>query len=647
VAVEAAQAAAEAARDSSFANAKGAATIADARALVADNETFIVYEAGAQEFTAYRRTSSSTQVFLGSYPAARPTRRAMITAGIGVSSRRVTVGTGSITPTILEPVAPTNGVEYEAVAEACAGTLDFIQIIRTSSGLLMNAVFDLRNGTIVSNTTGVASMRYLGGNVWECKVTATATGTTNGNVQVRPSTTGAFPFTADEEYFWLDSFELRVAGVNVWASNDPASSVFTKTDCAVSIDAIPELRLSEEVQSQRVSIGSLDTIVNGQMTGWKLIEDAGTGNPSLFRSRAWVSGQEFYFKAILKKAERSRVNLFSTANAPFNVTCDLENGTVSGAGGSIEYLGNGWYACGVAGTANGTGGSNLQCRIFPSTGGHPYTGDGSSGVFVQEITLSVDGSDNVFTFPTDFSNAVWTKQDCTVTAAQALYLGIRYGMGTSAGGGGADAFAGKKWAALGTSITAQDRYVPVVAGALGLTSENLGVSGASIASGSHYGSLGIYNEIVNIDADTHLVTIEAGTNDFGTDNSDLGALGDTTTATFYGALYAAVVAIRAQAPDARIVFFTPYSGDSRTSTHRHFRTNTKGHTLRQFQKAVEEVAAFLGLPCIDVGQSAGLGYLTLGPYSSDGLHINAAGGAKFGGYVAEQLREMARAGLFL
>jgi hypothetical protein len=62
--------AAEAARDSSFANAKGAATIADARALVADNETFIVYAAGATEFTAYRRTSSSTQVLLGTYPAA-------------------------------------------------------------------------------------------------------------------------------------------------------------------------------------------------------------------------------------------------------------------------------------------------------------------------------------------------------------------------------------------------------------------------------------------------------------------------------------------------------------------------------------------------------------------------------------------------
>lgn len=66
---QAAQVAAEAARDIGFANAKGAATIAEARALVADTETFIVYADGAATFTAHRRTSSTTQVELGTYPS--------------------------------------------------------------------------------------------------------------------------------------------------------------------------------------------------------------------------------------------------------------------------------------------------------------------------------------------------------------------------------------------------------------------------------------------------------------------------------------------------------------------------------------------------------------------------------------------------
>lgn len=54
----------------SFANAKGAPTIAEARGLVADTETFIVYEPGAPTFTAYRRTSTTTEAMLGKYPTA-------------------------------------------------------------------------------------------------------------------------------------------------------------------------------------------------------------------------------------------------------------------------------------------------------------------------------------------------------------------------------------------------------------------------------------------------------------------------------------------------------------------------------------------------------------------------------------------------
>ena len=68
-------------------------------------------------------------------------------------------------------------------------------------------------------------------------------------------------------------------------------------------------------------------------------------------------------------------------------------------------------------------------------------------------------------------------------------------------------------------------------------------------------------------------------------------------------------------------------------------------TLLQFQAAVREVAAFLGLPCINIGEESGLGYLTLGPYSDDGLHINAAGGQKYGTYMSQRLRELAEEGM--
>lgn len=73
IAADAAKALAEAARDASFANAKGDTTVALARARVADGETFVVFAPGGDTYDAYRRESSSTETFLGSYPSAART----------------------------------------------------------------------------------------------------------------------------------------------------------------------------------------------------------------------------------------------------------------------------------------------------------------------------------------------------------------------------------------------------------------------------------------------------------------------------------------------------------------------------------------------------------------------------------------------
>lgn len=58
----------EAARDGSFFNARAAATLTDARALVADGQTFLVAAPGAKEVIAYRRLTSTTQTELARYP---------------------------------------------------------------------------------------------------------------------------------------------------------------------------------------------------------------------------------------------------------------------------------------------------------------------------------------------------------------------------------------------------------------------------------------------------------------------------------------------------------------------------------------------------------------------------------------------------
>lgn len=201
------------------------------------------------------------------------------------------------------------------------------------------------------------------------------------------------------------------------------------------------------------------------------------------------------------------------------------------------------------------------------------------------------------------------------------------------------------WAALGSSVTADSGYTEPLAELLGIKLVNLGVSGGSIgqSSNAHYGSLRIYDEIDHIPAGTDLVTIEAGINDFAFGATPLGRLGDTKTATFYGALLSAVEAIHNAHPHSAIVFLTPYAGSYSGCTP--LSVNCNGNKLSEFQEAIEDVATFTGSPMIDVGRKSNIGWLTSDKYMKDGLHLTRAGGHIYAEFCASRIKKIAKSAL--
>jgi len=222
-----------------------------------------------------------------------------------------------------------------------------------------------------------------------------------------------------------------------------------------------------------------------------------------------------------------------------------------------------------------------------------------------------------------------------------------------AGADGADYVApqpwnGRDWTAVGTSITAQGHYTTPLAAALGANLTNVGAGGAQI------GAM-IANQIPLIPTDADLVTLEAGINDFPT-SLPLGTLGDADAATFYGALQVAANDIATRAPNAVIVFLTPFSGGpgpdgalaAHIATRTHLATNPTGTALWQWQKAVRDVAARTGWPVVDVGRDSGINYWTVGEYTYDGLHVIGAGGVRMGAFIASRLEHIApRAGTYV
>jgi len=195
---------------------------------------------------------------------------------------------------------------------------------------------------------------------------------------------------------------------------------------------------------------------------------------------------------------------------------------------------------------------------------------------------------------------------------------------------------GKKWAALGTSITADNSYTTPLATLSEMTLVNLGVSGGSISTTSVYGPGQIYNAVANIPLDTDIVTIEAGINDF-RGNSTLGQLGDTTTSTFYGALYAAINNIYADDINKTIILLTPYGNTDNYALGNFETANNNGVNIWEFVNAVREVGNWLGVKVIDVGGKSGIGGLTGSKFLSDGIHLNSTGGQRYAEYVWSQL----------
>lgn len=199
---------------------------------------------------------------------------------------------------------------------------------------------------------------------------------------------------------------------------------------------------------------------------------------------------------------------------------------------------------------------------------------------------------------------------------------------------------GRKWVAVGTSITAQGHYTTPLAGMIEASLVNLAVGGATLPASM------IEDQIPLIPADADLVTLEAGINDFPS-GLVLGSLGDATTASFHGALHVAIDAIMDRAPNAFIVLLTPFSaGPGPTGelpshiASRTYRTTNSGTVLRQWQQAVRDVAAWTGWPVIDIAQDAGLNWWTAGEYTFDGLHPIGAGGVRMARFIADKLIEM-------
>jgi hypothetical protein len=202
----------------------------------------------------------------------------------------------------------------------------------------------------------------------------------------------------------------------------------------------------------RMSITANSTAApNGTLTADSFVENSTNDSHPLYTiSPAVIQGLVYTISVYLKKGSRNYFNI--TPIAGNSVFFDLNNGTATGTGASIESVGNGWYRCIATYTASST---NADIYFQPSPNGTDtyYQGNGSVSAYIWGAQLNIGStakpyfpttdrlnvprltyqnggggcpslllekqSTNLLTYSEDFTQTAWDASNLTITANDA------------------------------------------------------------------------------------------------------------------------------------------------------------------------------------------------------------------------------------
>jgi lysophospholipase L1-like esterase len=195
----------------------------------------------------------------------------------------------------------------------------------------------------------------------------------------------------------------------------------------------------------------------------------------------------------------------------------------------------------------------------------------------------------------------------------------------------------KKWTSYGDSITYYGNWQPFVAKKLGLIHTKKGLTGSTISDYSVYVTPMCDDSRLNdISADSNLITIMGGTNDWAAE-IPIGTINDTVKTTYIGGYKYIIESILTRIPSCQILLMTPPFGFFKAGMNE---LNDIGLSTADYGDAVKEIGKYYNLPVLDVRHEQGINKLNWNIYMDDEpstVHMNAEGGKRLAGIASGRL----------
>ncbi len=179
---------------------------------------------------------------------------------------------------------------------------------------------------------------------------------------------------------------------------------------------------------------------------------------------------------------------------------------------------------------------------------------------------------------------------------------------------------------------------------------NYGISGTRIAyqrvpspKARHDGDFCI--RAWDLDPESDIIVVMGGSNDYGTGDAPLGNPGDSTRATFCGAVEYLCKLLKDLYPDATVVFLTPpHCKDDGVPSRNPLKENCpESHVLSDYVDMILEIVPKYGFPVFDLYRKLGIDFNNpeqCRKYSFDGLHFNDAGNIVLANAIIEFLEKL-------